>query len=90
MPYDFISDLFGASSDAICCQKRTDISVKMFLPQNEGDSQLMFPETRNRPQIEMQTARDVEDAAHRELGALSTPLVGGIQCLGEFIWGAEG
>jgi hypothetical protein len=71
-------------------QKRMDIRVKMFLPQNEGDSRLMFPEKQNRPQIEMQTARDVEDAAHRELGAASTLLVGGTQRLSEFIRGAEG
>jgi hypothetical protein len=62
----------------------------MFLPQNEGDSRLMLPEKRNRPQIETQTARDVEDAAHRELGEVSTLLVGGTQRLSEFIWRAEG
>ena len=90
MPYDFISDLCGGSSDAICYQKRMDIRVKMFLPQNEGDSRLMLAEKRNRSQIEMQTARDVEDVAHRKLGAVSTLPVRGTQRLSEFIRGAEG
>jgi hypothetical protein len=90
VPHAFISDLCGGSFDANCYQKRMDIRVKMFLSQNEGDSRLMFPENGNRPQIEMQTARDVKDAAHRELCAVSAPLVSGTQRLSEFIWGAKG
>src|ERR1700683_2293042 len=70
MPDQIVRDWRMRGRNSVLGQKPLNILVESFLPQDERYSRSALPDERRRPQIEMQTTREMIDASHGKLGAV--------------------